>query len=164
MYTILPSISKRDNETAKREPALIIRTTSQEKKTVQPASSFSPELFRVSGVWPFDFFPDEIIIEEKRIVVKRHFFPVYATINTVQIKQLEMFELCQSWFFSAIHIKSGNYFGLYDTTIKWLPNNQAKEAKDMVDGLKMRETESIDIKGSDTQTVAKVAEVLGETA
>lgn len=38
------------------------------------SSKVSPVLYRAHGVWPFDLAPDEIVVEEQRIVITTNYF------------------------------------------------------------------------------------------
>ena len=48
------------------------------KRKFTHASLVSPEIFRVKSVWPFELLPDELIIEEKRIIIKQRVFPFFS--------------------------------------------------------------------------------------
>lgn len=123
-----------------REPLVMIKRTSQTPSNTLPATEATPVLFYAKGKRPFDFIPDELIIEEKRIIVKRHFFPFVTTLTTVPMNKLTNFEVTHSFMYSSVHIKANL---IADMVFSWLDKNDAQEAKEIIDGLRLRDNESI---------------------
>lgn len=152
----------------KKEPISVSNTpepmvaVGKKKKTLMPASEASLELIRMDGKWPFDFFPDTIIVEEKRIILKRRTFPFYTTTTTVPLGKLLIFEVSHSVFFSSVYLKA--YIGYsVEETFQWLTHKSAQRIKDIVDGLRLQETESIEVLEHDKKTMPYTLEKLGHS-
>ncbi len=141
------------------EPKVVINA--QEHKAVIPASQASIELVRIKGTWPFDLFPDTMIIEEKRIVIKRNNL-LFSTTITMPMSRLTIFEVTHSILFSSIHITG--YTGYWiEADMQWLSYKDAQKVKDIVDGIRLKDSESIEILQHDKKTLIKTFETLGQT-
>lgn len=129
--------------------------------TIVPATEVSRVLLRVKGTFPFDLYPDELIIEEKRLIVKKNMFPFFSTTVTLPISRLTLFEWNKSILYSSVFIR-GAYTDNIELTVSWLPHNEAKKAKEIVDGLSLKLNESVDVVESDKNRLAKTMQVLGQ--
>lgn len=139
------------------EPMVMIKKSA--KPVILPASEASPELFRLKGIVPFDLFPDELIIEEKRIIIKRNFFPFISQILTIPIGKLSSFEVTHSIFFSSIYLKWGGVDS--EATFQWLHHKDAQQAKEIMDGIRLRDNESLVVFEKDKKGKAKAFQTLG---
>lgn len=140
------------------DPLVVVRKVRDRKIT--KASKISQFLCRVKSFWLFDWFPDELILEEKRIVLKHRYFPFFTSINTIALNRVTVFEVIHSIFFSSIHVR-GSYGDGIDDTFRWLRHSQAQEMKEVVDGLRLRESESIEIENDDRLVMLKTLSLIG---
>lgn len=140
-----PVIIKQDNNTVTQVPAIEV----------------SKELLRIRGTWPFDFAPDELIIEEKRIIIKRNNFPVGGSVMSLPFQKLVSFEVNHAFFYSAIYIKGEGEALNY--IMQWLKPKDAIRAKEIVDGLRLKQSESIEIKEKDPHKISQTLQTLGRT-
>ncbi len=145
-------------EKASVDPLVIIHKTSNRR--VVEASNVSSVLLKIKGFWLFDWYPDELIIEEKRVILKRRYFPFFETINTIPVNRITIFEVTHSLFFSGIHIK-GSYGDGIDTTFQWLGHNDAQQAKHVLDGLRIKESESVEIIQNDQSAFTRTLQIIG---
>ena len=129
-------------------------------RKIVEASDVSKFLFKAKGTWPFDLLPDELIIEEKRIIIKTRIFPFYTTINMLPLNRITVFELTNSLFFSGIKIK-GSYGDGIDMTFSWLKHSVAAKAKSLVDGLRLKESESIELTSTDKKNMVATLQLIG---
>lgn len=132
------------------------------EKTVIPATEVSKELLRIKGKWPFDLYPDELIIEEKRIIIKKNLWPFFSNTITIPLSRLTDFELNKSLLFSSIYIR-GAYSDNIEITLSWLPHKDAKKAKEIIDGLSLKLNEALDIVEQDTTRFIRAIRALGQT-
>lgn len=139
---------------------VVIKRNNKEAQAV-PASEISRELLRIRGTWPFDMAQDELIIEEKRIIIKRNTFPFGGYVLSLPIKKLVSFEVNHAFFYSALYIKGeGNSLNY---VMQWLKPKDAIRAKELVDGLRLQESELIEIKEKDPEKLAQTLESIGHT-
>ncbi|MBP7832974.1 MAG: hypothetical protein KA035_04370 [Candidatus Levybacteria bacterium] len=137
----------------------MVKKNTQGSNTL-PASQASRVLYHASGKRPFDFIPDELIIEEKRIIIKRHYFPFVTTISTIPMSKLTNFEVTHSIFYSSVHIKANL---ISDTIFQWLSHDDAQEAKELIDGIRIRDNDSIVVLEQDKRRFIQTLELIGQT-
>lgn len=145
-------------ELSREEPLVMMKKSA--KQTVVQASDASPEIFRIKGRFPFDLYPDELIVEEKRLILKRNFFPWVSQITTVPISKLVSFEVTHSILFSSIFIKWG--YSSAETTFQWLTHKDAQKAKEITDGIRLRDNESIQVLEQDKKNLSRTFQFLGQ--
>lgn len=127
------------------------------KRKFTHASLVSPEIFRVKSVWPFELLPDELIIEEKRIIIKQRVFPFFEVTNTVQVDRITLLQVSSSIFFSSIFIKGITS----EYTISWLKHDDARTVKEIVDGLRIKQNESLKISENSYEGKIQTLQILG---
>lgn len=140
------------------DPLVVIKKTSNRK--IVAASNVSPVLLSAKGNWFFDMFQDQLIIEEKRIIIKRRYFPYFTHIISIPVQRITVFEVTHSLFFSAVHIK-GSYGDNWDTTFQWMSHKDAQKAKDIIDGLRLKESESVDLPRYNIRDFVRTLQVMG---
>ena len=146
----------------KQKPPIVV-LVKKDNKEVQPmqASDVSKELLRIKGNQPFDMAPDELIIEEKRIIVKRNSFPAGGSVVTLPIKHLVSFEVNHAILYSAVYIKGQQ--NNVNIVMQWLNPDDAVRAKEVIDGLRLQEAESIEIQEKDPKKIADALQSIGRT-
>lgn len=130
------------------------------KKEFLHASLISPEIFRLKSVWPFELLPDELIIEEKRLVIHEKSFPYFVTTQTVPLDRIFIFQITKSLFFSSIYVKA-DYASNVDYTINWVRHEDARRAKEIVDGLKLKNAENVKVPEATDDKYMQTLQVLG---
>jgi hypothetical protein len=121
----------------------------QRRPSVPPAETASVldedsghrEIMRVKNVFPFDFFPDELIIEEARIVFRKRLGPFTKRIYSMLIKDISQSRLTTSLLFGRITIQ--DIFGENEITIDYLWKKKAYIVKGILDRLQARERRRI---------------------
>lgn len=93
------------------------------------------KVYSVKALWYLDFFPDEIIIKEKTITLRRNYF-IYKYIETIPIDSIGETNVLDSFFSASITIRSKIHDKSFE--IKGLPTEKAHKAKTIIDGLLMR--------------------------
>ncbi|MDP2637803.1 MAG: hypothetical protein Q8P26_01965 [Candidatus Levybacteria bacterium] len=92
-------------------------------------------IYAVRGIWPLDLFPDELIIRQKTVSVKRnHFLSTY--IETILIKDIGETIVVDAFMAASLTINTR--MANNSLNIDSLPRKKALEAKTIIDGLFMR--------------------------
>lgn len=100
-------------------------------------------LASVSSVFPFDFFPNTVNVEEGRItVIVRNFF-YSSEVHSVDIKDISNVFINMAPFFAQLVIVSKT-FSRNQIKIKFLKKNEAIFARRMIEGLRVFESKQID--------------------
>lgn len=137
------------------EPLVFVDKFSKSKFTY--ASLISPEVFSLKAVFPFDLFPNELIIEEKRIIIKEKQLPYFISTTTISLKDILIFQVNQSMFFASVYIKSFNT----EHTISWLKSSDARVAKEILDGLKLKQNESLKMAEETNERKLQALQIMG---
>jgi len=109
-------------------------------------------LFRVKSIFPFDPFPDELIIEETRIVFKHRVNPFAKRVFSMLIKDISQSRLSTSIFFGKILIQ--DIFGENEISIDYLSKKKAYLVKGILDRLQARERRRV--AGVPAESVKKI--------
>lgn len=116
-------------------------------------------LFRTKAVFPFDFFPSELIITATQIEVKNNVFFNSFRDCCVPIQDLGYIEINKSIFFASLRI-----FNIRSTEpilIDYLRANDAIKAKDIIRGLLIAQESGVDVSVIETNMVLPQLEQLG---
>lgn len=119
-------------------------------------------LFAFSSVFPFDFFPNQIIIEQKQIVIiYRQFFwssqEYHVLIEDILTPIVE-----NGVFFSTLKLQLGpGGFQQDPPPISFLKKAEASKAKRIIVGLLICHKEKIDFSGMKPSEIVKKVEEIG---
>ncbi len=117
-------------------------------------------LFRARAVFPFDFFPDELLIDENqvRLVIRRFFLA--EQIETILIKDIQWVTVETAPFFGTLTICTFK-FGSSPIVIKYLPLSKATKARQLLQGLITTNNEGIDVSKLDKKELVGKLEIIG---
>jgi hypothetical protein len=94
------------------------------------------ELFRLKAVWPFDFFPNELLIREKSVSVIQRYF-IVSNIETILVKDIGLVTINDGLILAALII---SYKAPHeDLQISKLPRSKAYQAKALLNKLMIAE-------------------------
>lgn len=132
-----------------------------EKKLDNLAKMTENRLFSMSSVWPFDFFPNKVYIEEKQIIIvlKQFFFinqEYQILIQDILVPVVE-----NGLLFSTLKIQLGpGGFQQDPPPVRYLPKNDAQIAKDIIMGLLVCHKEKINLENLETEElINKLVEI-----
>jgi hypothetical protein len=121
------------------------------------AHGASRVLFKTKTVFPFDLFPNDLIVNDDKVdIIFREFF-MSEQIHTEMIEQLKDVIVETSPFFATLRLV--DKFNI-ETSIKYLPTKDALKARDIIQGLVVAKQRSIDLTGmSDKEVLEKISAV-----
>lgn len=132
----------------------------EEKKIDELVTKTSRVLFKTSGIFPFDFFPDELTIDENKVnIISRGL--IDENIFSIQIKDLADVSVQSVLIFASITI-SDLRIGHDPITVKWLDPDEAVKAKNILQGLILGREQNIDWAKIKTDELVKKVEELGQ--
>ena len=111
---------------------------------VEPKAS-SPVLARFKSVFPFDLFPDELIVEEKRIIWIKRFGPGMCEVITLAPADINRIEASAGPLFGHVHIAIPRHD--IEIIVERLRRKEAFKARDLIEGLMDAAREGIKIEG-----------------
>lgn len=121
------------------------------------------ELYRISTVFPFDMFPDEVIIDVDKVSIITGVFFFSKRIHSVFIQDITDVFVDSSFLFATLEIVDS---GFVENSIKIKPlgRNEAIRARKIIQGLIVAKKQQIDLtKLLDLPDLVNKLETLGET-
>ncbi|HSW97429.1 MAG TPA: hypothetical protein VLF89_06400 [Candidatus Saccharimonadales bacterium] len=123
-------------------------------------------LLRIKAVFPFEFFPDSVVIDETKINIIHRIFFWTAEIQSIPIQHIQDVEVDTSVLFATLKILPTG-FSVVSMTENWVKVNylwrrDALRARRIIAGLLIASREGIDLTKVDTVNFVKKIEGLGE--
>lgn len=115
-----------------------------ESSNLPPQQGFNRELLRVKAHWITDIFPDELVVQEKTISIIRNQF-LTSFVETMPVRDIGRVVYINTPFFAGIQILGKNT--AHELHIGGLDKKQAMKAKQLVEGLLLEDSGSIEIPG-----------------
>lgn len=138
------------------------QSNSQENKLNALTYKTDTVIYRTQAVFPFDLFPDEIVIDLEKVSITFKQFFYSEQIYPVLINDIEGVVQESSYFFSTLKVQVSRLFE-EPLTIRYLKNQDAYRVKTIIMGLVTCYKEGIDTsKISHTDLLAKL-EGIGAT-
>jgi len=159
--TIFPSNSTRSPAVldAKKESVKTEEINKNRFHDLVKASNHT--LFKLSSVFPFDFFTDEISIEVTQInVIKRYFF-LTAHLQTIPIKNIADIFVQTSLFFASLRIIDSSYIE-NSIQVDNLKKDDARMARIIIQGLVVANKEGIELAKISPETLVGDIVTLGK--
>lgn len=126
------------------------------------SSATGNRLYKLSSVFPFDLFPDDIVIEQKQVViVQRNFF--YSSEQfQISIKDILAPVIESNFFFSKLKLELGaGGFKQNPPSISHLKKEEARKARRIIMGLVVANKENIELSGMDHNEMLRKIEKVG---
>jgi hypothetical protein len=156
-----PMLSDNDIRKAQKEVQTeTIKKQERAKQTMEDIIGKTPRvLFNCSAVFPFDFFPDEISIEETRVNIIQRAFLASAEIKSVGIEDISEVAVSTTIVFATLRIAARSFIDNM-VEIQFLRKQDAMKARRIIEGLRILHGEKVDLSTLDlSQLVTKVEEI-----
>ena len=130
------------------------------EKLTRLAQMSNDILFRCRTVFPFDFFPDTVIVDKTKVnfIIKEFFLS--EIVHSIMIKNIKDIQVETSAFFAKIVIIPDVYLG-QAITVSYLSKSGAQEARRVIQGLMLCYKEGIDISDLDASEIKNKIETAG---
>lgn len=137
------------------------KSSSMQRDKMQALINHSRKtLFKCQSVFPFDLFPDDLIIEPHQVNLKRKIFFYTSNLISIPITNISDVVVQTSPFFAAITIVDRSFVE-NSFTLSYLKRNDAKRARKIIQGLVIASKEDIDVGKIEPDVLASLAEKLG---
>ncbi len=117
-------------------------------------------LIRISSVFPFDFFPDEVTIDENKVNIICRIFFFSEDIHSIMIPMIKDVEIETNLFFAAMKIVPDGYPGK-PIVVRFLKKGDAICARRIIQGLMVANREKVNIGNLDSRNLKQKIEDLG---
>lgn len=134
--------------------------TQAEQPIHDQITSESEVLFRAWTVFPFDFFPDEIVVDRLKISIITHVFFGTQEIKTIAIQDVFAIHVDRTPFFAKVKIYNRTPM-IPEIDINFLQIKDAMSLHAVVQGLLMAKTENIMVDQLPRDQMVKEAKRLG---
>lgn len=119
-------------------------------------------LYKADTVFPFNLFPDTIIIDKEKLTIVARFFFWVARITSVPIRDILSVEADVGPFFGSIKLTS-RYFFTNPHSIRYLWRKDAVRIQKLLQGFIIANERDIDCSSIDKAQLEVLLEDLGET-
>lgn len=148
--------------TSKNESDSDIKSDPEEVKkfnhTLQAARQI---IFRARNIFPFDFFPDEIVIDENKIDVIARIFFMSQQVYSIPYTYVTGATSSVGLFFGSLSIEIQG-FEENPPMLKWLGRQDAIKARRIINGMVTAHRQGIDLKKLDLIAMRDKLEEIGE--
>jgi hypothetical protein len=117
-------------------------------------------LFKCQTVFPFDFFPDTIVIDKTKVNIVFKMFFWSETVHSIMLKNIKDIQVDSNVFFATLTIIPDVYVG-QATSVSYLHKSCALEARRIIQGLMLCYREGLDISDLDTRDIKGKIETVG---
>ena len=115
-----------------------------ESRSLPSTQNRNRELFRTKAHWLVDWFPDELVIQEKTIsVVRNEFFFLVSYVETMPVKDIGRVVYVKTPIFGGLRIIGKNT--QHELHIKGLRHGQAIQAKEIIEGLLLEDAGVVEV-------------------
>jgi hypothetical protein len=118
-----------------------VQSDTPRSNSLPPTEDYNHELFRIHASRFVDLFPDELVIQEKAVSIIHNELLV-SYVETIPVKDIGRIVYVDALFFARIEVLGKN--PAHDLYIKGLHKDQAIIAKNILDGLLLKEPGSVD--------------------
>ncbi|MEK7092211.1 MAG: hypothetical protein AAB907_01145 [Patescibacteria group bacterium] len=120
-------------------------------------------LLKASSVFPFDFFPDELTIDENKVNIIFHPFFFSKDVHSIMIEMIRDIEVETGPFLAVLKLVPDGYPG-HALELRYLKRNDALKARRIIEGLMVARRHGIDPSKLDSPDFLKQIETLGKTS
>ncbi len=119
-----------------------IQTGRVESRSLPSTKNHNRELYRVKASRIADFFPDELVIQEKTIsVIRREFMVSY--VETIPVRDIGRVVYVDTPVFAGVEVLGKNT--AHDLKIRGLNKSEALKAKEIIEGLLLEDSGVVDV-------------------
>lgn len=119
-------------------------------------------LFEASAVWPFDFFPNKIIIDTHKMNIIFYEFFLSRRFHSISIKDISDIIVDTGPFFAVIKIVDAG-FTENSIELRFFKKKDALKIRRLVQGLAIASKHEIDLSKVDTEALIEKIEELGSS-
>lgn len=119
-------------------------------------------IFRAKTVFPFDFFPDEVIIDENKIDIVINIFFSSSDTVTIPFKTVQTAHVSTDLFFGTLTLNL-EFSKENPVIVNFLKKSDAIKARRIINGLAICAKENINLSKFDIEVVREKIEEIGKT-
>jgi hypothetical protein len=135
-----------------------------EEKLNSLVKKASTELFRTQTLFPFDIFPDTLIIDTNKITYIYRNFLSSETVTTLLLREITDVTVECTLFMAQLNMSYCHHpMKPMSITIPGLPKKEAMQAKEIIQGILVLLKENVDITTITSQNITDKLQQIGST-
>lgn len=135
-----------------------VRQESQKFQTIIDAEN--TPIMHIKAVFPFDFFPNEVIIDKTKVTIIKKYFFWTRQVTTILISDVLNVTVNHGLLFGSLAI-ADRFFAQDPFSINYLWKQDAARAASVIQGMVLASKEQIDVKKIPSAKLAQHAESVG---
>jgi len=140
-----------------------IQTKKQAKKALENAKNKgSGVIYRLNSVFPFDLFPDSIVIDHNKVSIVRRTGPFSQKIFPIALADIKTVTVYSGILFASLTLEIAGYEQNPGTVIK-LNKFKAQKARKIIMGLIVANRQEIDLSKLSTKQLSRDLPKIGKT-
>lgn len=116
----------------------------------------------IKAVFPFNFFPDEVIVDETKVSIHTHYFFYTKEVRSVEYKDIFNVIVQQGVLFARLEIVD-RYFSQDPVTVTFLKKKDAIRARRIIQGMIIATNEGVDTQALPIDELMKKLDRIGKT-
>ena len=137
-------VQRKKRQQAEQFYARLLHVGSPAKKLEKVAKMSGEVLLRVSAVFPFDLFPDEIVVDKNKISVIHRMFFSSEEIRSIPIDGIADVIVDSGPLFAAVRIVNTR-FTHEPLVVQYLKKEDARKVQEVIQGLVLAQQKEIDL-------------------
>lgn len=138
----------------------------QEKKDLDEfVQDTTRNIFQLKSFFPFEFFPDELVIDSGKITIVKNYFYFSKQMRNISLDDIGDVMIETGPFFATLVIldKSAGNVIKEDLKIHYVDKAKAFEARKLIQGLIICRKEKVDLSGHTDREIREKVEQIGST-
>lgn len=161
LYKKNPQVRTRLNSAWNVKPSQVQTEEEKSKLVLEDLVEQAPTvLYKVKSIFPFDFFPDEIVIDTHKLNIINRIFFFSDSVASIPYSSIGDVQLETSIFFASLKVVT-TALTRNLVTIRYLSKSKATRARRIILGLMVMEKEGVDLKKIDPKEIMKEVERIG---
>lgn len=130
-------------------------------KSLPDIAAQAEELLRVGTVFPFDFFPDEIVVDRYKVQVVKRFFFLSERVVTAPVSESLNVKVTHGPLFAQVTIE--DFMAQVSIRVEYISNSDATRLRELIEGLVIALKQKSSLEEPDTAALISASEELGDT-
>jgi hypothetical protein len=146
-----------------KNPTIYATTVNSEVNKIDGLAQGSQRvLLDIKSVFPFDLFPDEVIIDETKITIQRNFFFFTGQSQSVNIADIFNVVVNHGIFFAKLELFD-RYFAEQPISVEYLKKEDAARARQIIQGLVLVKKNNIDTSSLSVDNLTHKLDRIGQS-
>jgi|SRR3990167_8638677 len=126
------------------------------------ASESARVILDIKAVFPFNFFPDELMVDETKVSIHTNFFFYNKQVRSIEYSDIFNVVIQEGLFFAKLEIVD-RYFSEQSITIEYLKKKDAVLARRIIQGMIIAKKKNIDLRSLPIHELMQKLDRIGQS-